>query len=123
MKPTTTSYTDRFFQQNRWNSKSPAPRRTGHGGMAWVNETCLRQPQDGALESLESIVVEEIPSPRVRGSFARLNEPEDAGLTGATRSLGRRLLGLNMVGALPVALHEPLQPKRATVLFARTQVA
>jgi hypothetical protein len=37
------------------------------------------------------------PAPR-KAFFALLKEPEDAGLTGGTRSLDRRLLGLNLNG-------------------------
>lgn len=35
-----------------------------------------------------------------------LNEPEDAQLTGLTRSLARRLLALNLPGNEPVALQQ-----------------
>jgi hypothetical protein len=39
------------------------------------------------------------PAPR-KALFALLKEPEDARLTGGTRSLDRRLLGLNLKGTL-----------------------
>ena len=70
-------------------------RRTMHGGTAWASsapgENRLYQPQDGAVE----------PRGRVLGLAARLlkfsaGEPEDARLTGGTRSLMRRLSGLNL---------------------------
>src|SRR5512142_1010890 len=39
-------------------------------------------------------------SPRPSNLLSLPNEPEDARLTGATRSLDRRLLGLNLAGTL-----------------------
>ena len=44
------------------------------------------------------------PAPMMKSQFARLpEEPEDAKLTGLTRSLTRRLLGLNMPKMLVTA--------------------
>ena len=65
-------------------------RRTPHGGTAWtrVPGDALRQPQDGALDA--NLRVADISA---RAGFM---EPEDARLTGGTRSLMRRLMGLNM---------------------------
>jgi hypothetical protein len=40
------------------------------------------------------------PAPRVASLFTLPNEPEDARLTGGTRSLDRRLLALNLSGSL-----------------------
>jgi hypothetical protein len=40
------------------------------------------------------------PSPRTANLLALPNEPEDARLTGGTRSLDRRLLALNVSGSL-----------------------
>jgi hypothetical protein len=40
------------------------------------------------------------PAPRVANLFMLPNEPEDARLTGGTRSLDRRLLALNLSGSL-----------------------
>ena len=40
------------------------------------------------------------PAPRVASMFTLPNEPEDARLTGGTRSLDRRLLALNLSGSL-----------------------
>ena len=68
---------------------SEIPRRVNHGGAAWLKRRGdeLRQPQDGAYPD------------RVVSSKenSRLEEGEDAQITGSTRSLGRRLLGLNVV--------------------------
>jgi hypothetical protein len=65
--------------------------RNDHTGIGWISSSRgLYQPQDGA-PALTS---------RVTGIAERLNrgsrEPEDARLTGGTRSLSRRLLGLNL---------------------------
>jgi hypothetical protein len=90
---------------NTATSTSEMPRRIAHGGMAWAptaaDEVKLYQPQDGAE-----------PKSRVADITSRLRkmagEPEDARITGGTRSLMRRLsglnVGMNMVRrALPVA--------------------
>lgn len=69
-------------------------RRTPHGGTAWtrVPADALRQPQDGALH--DNLRVADISArPGFMESFM---ESEDARLTGGTRSLMRRLMGLNM---------------------------
>jgi hypothetical protein len=68
--------------------------RTGHGGTAWapasLGEVKLYQPQDGAADSRSRVA--DIAS-RMR---KMAGEPEDARLTGGTRSLMRRLSGLNV---------------------------
>jgi len=69
-------------------------RRSGHGETAWSMRTDaarLRQPQDGALDSRSRLA-----TLRPRPQLGLLQEPEDATLTGGTRSLTRRLLGLNV---------------------------
>ncbi len=61
-------------------------RRMSHGGSAWSlprGTNVLRQPQDGASMA----------------GMSSLLEPEDTGITGGTRSLSRRLLGLNVTAA------------------------
>ena len=69
-------------------------RQGKHGGTAWsvpFSEKNLRQPQDGSAQKRKRLAM--------IGSQLHtnlLNEPEDAGLTGGTRSLTRRLLGLNV---------------------------
>jgi hypothetical protein len=77
-----------------------AIRRSDHGGMAWkLPFGRLRQPQDGASVRTKLANI---------GSHFQLglhDEPEDAKLTGGTRSLMRRLTGLNM----------GLKPKKAIV--------
>lgn len=61
-----------------------------------------RQPDSGkqtlAADMLHPAQVRQ-PTPRW-ALFALLKEPEDARLTGGTRSLDRRLLGLNLKGTL-----------------------
>jgi hypothetical protein len=68
--------------------------RNGHGGLAWsspMGDRKMRQPQDGALDKRRRIAVM---NSQLHSNL--LNEPEDARLTGGTRSLTRRLLGLNV---------------------------
>jgi len=71
-------------------------RRMSHGGSAWSlprGTSGLRQPQDGAaMSSAPSLLAS------LRHGNALL-EPEDAGMTGGTRSLTRRLMGLNVTSA------------------------
>jgi hypothetical protein len=69
-------------------------RRIGHGGTMRskpVAADLLRQPQDGAPTSKAKLAA--ITSSLLSNA---LKEPEDARLTGGTRSLTRRLLGLNL---------------------------
>ena len=70
-------------------------RRVGHGGVRWASDSELRQPQDGALEPRTGVV--DISARAQRGPLRAIaaREPEDARLTGGTRSLMRRMLGLN----------------------------
>ena len=80
--------------QSRLGAAREMPRRIAHGGMGWsttpTDEVKLYQPQDGAHD----------PHNRVADITSRLlkiaGEPEDARLTGGTRSLMRRLSGLNV---------------------------
>ena len=69
-------------------------RQGKHGGTAWsvpFSEKNLRQPQDGSAQKRKRLAMIDSTS-----NTNLLNEPEDAGLTGGTRSLSRRLLGLNV---------------------------
>jgi hypothetical protein len=62
-----------------------------HGGSAWsvpFSDQNLRQPQDGAADRRRRLAM--IDS-HLHSNL--LNEPEDARLTGGTRSLTRRLMG------------------------------
>jgi len=72
------------------------PRRTVHGGTAWgaKSENEMRQPQDGGLDLDVRSRVAEISAHLNRTSLV---EPEDARITGTTRSLMRRLTGLNVL--------------------------
>ena len=83
--------------------------RRGHGGLAWslpLAEPEMRQPQDGSVAKRKRLAM--IDS-RLHSNV--LQEPEDARLTGGTRSLTRRLMGLNITEAAmrkgPIA-HGPL---------------
>jgi hypothetical protein len=90
-------HTDRFIQRNTTQATPAETRRAGHGGLAW-NRTFasdnMRQPQDGALDMRSRLST--INSKLKNDLFV---EPEDARLTGGTRSLTRRLLGLNGLGS------------------------
>jgi hypothetical protein len=88
---------------NSWIGKSgdlvrmPAmsTRRGKHGGTAWsmpFTEQGLMQPQDGAVDPRARLA-----SMRSHQHSDLLHEAEDARLTGGTRSLDRRLLGLNVL--------------------------
>jgi len=77
--------------------ENPVARRTGHGSSAWslpLGVSALRQPQDGAFVPRTS--PRHIPA---HHEGVLLVEPEDAGLTGGTRSLMRRLIGLNVANS------------------------
>ena len=65
----------------------------------------VRRPVEGSrfVQTLHTrasrAIIGVIPDGRVKEVFTRLpHEPEDARLTGVTRSLERRLLALNMAG-------------------------
>ena len=82
----------RFAKPSR--SQAPGnesmPRRVNHGGSPWSNPArypSTTQPQDGAMR----------PAPVAVLNSAVDCEPADARLTGGTRSLSRRLLGLNIM--------------------------
>lgn len=87
----------------------PASRRPVYGGQGSLSGGMdpLRQPQDGALRSrAESTRVSSIEAYLPGGS---LLEPEDARLTGSTRSLRRRLLGLNVAAAALTSTFDTLR--------------
>ena len=75
--------------------KTFAAQRTGRGVAPWSlapGARLLRQPQDGAPETSSRIAAIAAHLPN------GLREPEDARLTGGTRSLMRRVSGLNVTG-------------------------
>lgn len=75
-----------------WLTERSKSKRIAHGGGAWSlpdPEGRLRQPQDGArLSGAEE--------QNARVGRSPMSEPEDAGITGGTRSLMRRVMGLNV---------------------------
>src|SRR5579864_7938027 len=76
-------------------------KRNGHGGSAWTataKADSLHQPQDGAQETGTLLTA------RTRMS---LREPEDARLTGGTRSLMRRTMGLNVTALTEARKAQP----------------
>ena len=83
-------------------SISAFPRRVNHGGAAWLRRRGdeLRQPQDGvssAASGAHENALSEQP-PTVPSALS-LEESEDARITGGTRCLMRRLMGLNVAPA------------------------
>lgn len=91
------------------------PTRRGHGGLAWslpLGEPEMRQPQDGAVEKRKRLAMIDA---KLHSNV--LNEPEDARLTGGTRSLTRRLMGLNVTAVTRRG------PKATTGSASRTDVA
>jgi hypothetical protein len=72
-----------------------ASRQGVHGGTPWslpFAEAAMIQPQDGAVDTRSRMA-----SILSHQHSDGLHEPEDARLTGGTRSLDRRLLGLNVL--------------------------
>jgi len=89
--------------------------KRGHGGLAWsqpLGEKVMRQPQDGAADSKRRMTM-------MASTFSTsaLNEPDDARLTGGTRSLARRLLGLNVLAEYRKG------PEKVAAKIRRPQVA
>ena len=86
-------------------------RRAGHGSSARPQrpeEMRLRQPQDGAMNLSSSRIAS------LRSSVPGLTgEPEDARLTGGTRSLMRRVLGLNVIAPVLAVASALPTPRRA----------
>lgn len=88
-------------------------KRSVHGGSAWTaaaKADTLHQPQDGAQATGTLLTA------RTRMSA---REPEDARLTGGTRSLMRRVMGLNVTAPADT---RKLQP-RSVPMKPQTQVA
>ncbi len=78
--------------------ESTAARRANHGGSGWSLPSrlsaCL-QPQDGSQAAAPRVAR----MPVRPGSWKLACESDDARITGTTRSLSRRVLGLNNVAA------------------------
>jgi hypothetical protein len=81
--------------QRRFAPPQEMPHRVAHGSTAWAvtatSDVNLHQPQDGVVAQRRRVT--DIASRLLKFSAG---EPEDARLTGGTRSLMRRLSGLNM---------------------------
>lgn len=86
-------------------------RRNSHGGMVFATAPQMRQPQDGAAPAAPPALRPFISTPT--GS-----EPEDAQLTGSTRSLFRRVMGLNIFAT---AEDEETAKKEAAILRRHPQ--
>lgn len=72
--------------------RETAARRVSHGATRFASDPRMRQPQDGAIDTASRIA-----SITSKQQPAIPSEPEDARLTGLTRSLYRRLMGLNVM--------------------------
>lgn len=85
-------------------------KRSVHGGSAWTTNgkpDALHQPQDGAAQEAGTLLA-------ARKRLA-LREPEDARLTGGTRSLMRRVMGLNVTALAGTRkASRPVPPKPHT---------
>jgi len=73
-----------------------SPRRVSHGGSGWIHEPAAErhQPQDGSSD--DAFETSSASRHGVTEMSIAWMEPEDARLTGGTRSLMRRLMGLNV---------------------------
>lgn len=85
-------------------------RRVSHGSTRFASDPRMHQPQDGAIEASSRVA-----SITSKQQPAVPSEPEDARLTGLTRSLYRRLMGLNVMN---VNVDTPV-PTTATTPTAR----
>jgi hypothetical protein len=93
-----------------WSRLTSAFRRNGHGGNPWSRTSGLSQPQDqddaiGTHARITEISARLYGRPTEAAGVVVMDEPEDAHITGGTRSLTRRLTGLNVIprpGAKPV---------------------
>jgi hypothetical protein len=101
-------YASSWKSQMRFAATRESARRTAHGGTALGPrpETEMRQPQDGSTDLDVRARVAEISAHLNRPG---LIEPEDARLTGTTRSLMRRLMGLNVIGRSAQKAAAPLR--------------
>lgn len=112
------SWKNRMGRESRLPLVLAPQRRVSHGGIAWSHAPAedLRQPQDGAAQKFESRSrVEEITA---RLQVPHLMEPEDARLTGGTRSLMRRLTGLNVGRKLVPEMGRKMVPAKARRILA-----
>lgn len=77
---------------------SSSSKRTAHGSSAWSipqADNRLAQPQDGAAEASKA-TADGYQDTNARTLRFPGSEPEDARITGGTRSLMRRVMGLNV---------------------------
>lgn len=114
---------------DRMTSPLVAPRRVSHGGSGWLHEPASerQQPQDGAFDANGDGARQ-----RVAEMPTSWMEPEDARLTGGTRSLMRRLMGLNMsrpatavakpVGAAKISAKAAPQGKRKAMAVKSAEI-
>lgn len=87
-----------------WSRFTSAFRRNGHGGTPWSRTMEMSQPQDQDDLVGAQVRITEISARLHRGAVETVgtvrDEPEDAHITGGTRSLTRRLTGLNVLARI-----------------------
>jgi hypothetical protein len=106
------------FPQPGRPSSSRSLRRVSHGSTAFASDPRTMQPQDGGLDSQSDLAPRRLvpiaPNRNEKGTRAQIGaEPEDARMTGVTRSLFRRVMGLN------VRTEDPLDHPQAASLPVR----
>jgi hypothetical protein len=101
-------YASSWKSQMRFAATRESARRTAQGGtmLGTQSETEMHQPQDGSMDPDARSRVAEISAHLNRSG---LIEPEDARLTGTTRSLMRRLMGLNVISRSAQKAAAPLR--------------
>jgi hypothetical protein len=116
--------------EKRWIDAESGSHRTEHGGVAWATASGLIQPQDGAIDVREGARVTDISTRSQLASLGAIamGEPEDAGLTGSTRSLVRRMLGLNIApraarSSAPAVMAKSVKPVKALIATGQVRVA
>ncbi|MDE1154897.1 MAG: hypothetical protein PW735_04105 [Acidobacteriaceae bacterium] len=106
----------------RISTASTEARRVSHGGMAFTIPPHPRQPQDGSAAPVsEDTQKQRFPLSSSYANTPLAGEPEDAQLTGSTRSLFRRAMGLNVriPDAADVTRRKPQQPAPGDATNAR----
>jgi hypothetical protein len=105
------NWSSRIGQMSEPMANTRAERQEGSAWSLPFSTKKLSQPQDGSVDRRRRLAMI---SSHVHTNL--LNEPEDARITGGTRSLTRRLLGLNIMSKRKT-------PEAAAGSVSRTEVA